>query len=612
MATNVEIILKNQNLLQAQPNLRYFGGVAFAKFLMHLLKLKKINKIYTEFSKESGISFVEKLLESIDIKYEVSEADLKRIPATGGFIIVSNHPFGGLDGILLLKVISAIRPDIKVLANFLLTKIEPLQEFFLGVNPFEERKDAKSSFGGLKMAIQHVRDGGVLGIFPAGEVSSYDNYYNITDKEWQYPVIKLIKSANIPVVPVYFFGSNSRLFHWLGIIHPRLRTIKLPSEFFNKKNKTINIRIGNPIRSAEIQEFNDINQLGRYLRAKTYCLGLTNKIEVKKFFWNTFKQEAKKEEIIAPVKHEILISEVDTIREEHTLFRIKNYSVFCCKTKLIPNIFQEIGRLREITFRLVGEGTNHSIDIDEYDLYYNQLFIWDEDKNCIVGAYRLGLGNEIIEHYGIHGFYLNSLFRLNKRFAPILSQSLELGRSFVVQEYQRKPLPLFLLWKGILYFLLKNPQYRYLLGPVSISNNYSQVSKDSIIRFITTNYFRNDLAKLVKPRKAYTFISEDPNINLLLDNVGSDLNKFDKFIGDIDKLNYGIPVLLKKYLSLNAKILAFNVDPNFNNCLDGLIILDIYDVPQNTIESLSKEVNDGTFLERFYSSRELVKTESTQ
>lgn len=600
-------LLKPKELIDAQPQLKYFGGEAFAKFLMHLLRLNKINSLYSEFYGESGLAFINKWLEVLEIKYELLESDLKKLPATGGFITVSNHPFGGLDGILLMKILGEIRPDTKVLANFLLTRVEPLKPFFLAVNPFEERKGSFSSMGGLKMAINHAREGGVLSIFPAGEVSSYDHYYNITDREWQFPVIKLIRSANVPVVPIYFSGANSRLFHILGMIHPRLRTIKLPSEIFNKKNKVITIRIGNPIRAEEIRAFSDIHQLGRFLRAKTYALGASRKIEVRKFFRNRFKKTALPEEIINPVDNLALIADIETIKTDYTLFSIKNYTVYCCPSKHIPNILNEIGRLREITFRDVGEGTYHTIDIDEYDLYYNQLFIWDNEAACIVGAYRIGLGNEIISQFGNYGFYIHSLFKLKPKFANILSQSLELGRSFVVKEYQRKPLPLFLLWKGILYFLLKNPEYRYLIGPVSISNNYAQVSKDSIIRFISNYYFDEELARMVKPRTAYKFISEDPNINLLLENTGADLNKFDKMIGDIDKVNSGIPVLLKKYLSLNARILAFNVDPQFNNCLDGLIILDVFKVPQNTIESLSKEVNDGSILERFYSSRELLK-----
>ena len=597
-------LLDPKELLQAQPRLKFFGGKAFASFLLHLLKMKKVNKIYTELENEVGHDFIDKLIDTLDLKFEFDKEQLKKIPLTGPFITVSNHPLGGLDGILLIKILSEVRPDVKILANSFLQKIVPLKDFFIGMD-LSKTKSADRQ--GLRSVISHLRNNGVLGIFPAGEASGYDHYYNVADKEWEFLVIKLIKKANVPVVPIYFGGSNSRIFHILGMFNPTLRNFKLPSEFFKKK-KEVSIRIGSSIRVAELNQFTDIHQAGRYLRAKTYCLGASQKIEVKKFFrLRPFGKKEMVEEIMPSVNPDALLDEIERLKEEYTLFNVKNYTVYCAPSKLIPNILNEIGRLRELTFRLVGEGTNHSVDLDEYDLYYNHLFIWDNETNMIVGAYRIGLGDEIVNQYGIHGFYIKSLFKIHQKMAPILNQALELGRSFVIQEYQRKPLPLFLLWKGILYFLLKNPKYRYLIGPVSISNNYSPASKDSIIKFITTYYFNNKLAKYIRPRKGYKFISQNENINLLLDHAGDDLNKFDRIIGDIDKVNNGIPVLLKKYLSLNAKILAFNVDPNFNNCLDGLIILDIYDVPQDTIESLSKEFNDGSILKRFYSSRELVK-----
>jgi putative hemolysin len=602
-------LLNTTDLLKAEPALHYFGGEAFARLLMYILRLNKINKMYDTLVSLEGQSFVDELLNVLGVRYLVEAPDLERIPETGGFITVSNHPFGGVDGILLMKMLAEKRPDVKILANFLLSRIEPLSPFFLTVNPFEERSDAAASISGLKAALNHVRNGGALCIFPSGEVSSFDQYFNISDIEWKKPVLKLIKKAEVSVVPIYFSGSNSLLFHVLGLVHPRLRTIKLPSELLNKKAHSISIRIGTPISVKEQCEFENVLQYGRFLRAKTYCLQAPKTIAVKNFFkFNAFQKQPQP--ILPEMNTDELCAEIESIRSQYYLFSVKNYALFCAPTTSIPLLFSEIGRLREITFREVGEGTNQATDIDEYDLYYHQLFIWDEEERCIVGAYRIGMGQQIVAQYGLHGFYIHSLFRLRAEIIPLLSQSLELGRSFIVKDYQRKPLPLFLLWKGLLYFLLKNPEYRYLIGPVSISNNYSPVSKDSIIRFITTNYFDQKIAAWVKPRKAHKFVSDNESINHLLKNIGGDLNKFDKMIGDIDHINKGLPVLVKKYLSLNAKIVAFNVDPGFNNCLDGLIVLDIFDVQLATIESLSKEVNDGSLLERFYSSRELVKSDN--
>jgi len=594
-------LVKPKDILQTNPFLAYLGGESLAKFIMYVLRFNKLNKIYGQIGDKQGIEFIDALLSILEIHYAFDPNELKKIPKTGPFIVVANHPFGGLDGILLIKILSQVRPDIKVMANFLLKRIGPISDFFLAVNPFETRKEINPGLGGIKSVLQYLQGGGGLCIFPAGEVSGYDAGNKITDRQWQYPVLKFIKKANVPVVPVYFNGKNSRLFHLIGRVHPNLRTAKLPSELLNKKKKPIKVRIGSAITVKDQEAFTEIYQFGRYLRAKTYSLN--SRIEVKRFFNYSLLRKSRPEPVALPTPQEKILEEVKNMEKDHLLFRLKNFAVYCSPSHGMPAVLNEIGRLREITFREVGEGTNSSIDLDEFDLYYHQLFIWDEEAQRIVGAYRIGKGADILHEFGQGGFYIQSLFRIKDGFVPVLQQSLELGRSFVVKEYQRQPMPLFLLWKGILYFLLKNPEYRYLVGPVSISNNYSKVSKELIIKFSMSHHFDWNMARLVVPRKAFKFKSQDPNINVIMENM-KDINKLDQFIGDVEELNTGLPVLLKKYIRLNAKIIGFNVDPKFNNCLDGMILLDVYDVPKNVIESLSKEVNDGSILNRFYWSRE--------
>ncbi|MCF8224588.1 MAG: lysophospholipid acyltransferase family protein [Bacteroidales bacterium] len=597
MATRGKLIETDELVKAAKLN--RFAGSSVAKVMMTLLRINKINKLYEEISSRQGMAFIEELIQKLEIEYEVREEELQRIPREGAFITVSNHPFGGIDGMLLVKVIAGIRPDIKLLANFLLQRIEPISEFFLSVNPFDNRKKGASSIAGIKMAIQHIQEGMVLGLFPAGEVSSYNqDNFGKTDREWQIPALKMIKRAQVPVVPVYFEGTNSRIFHILGLIHPSLRTVKLPSEIFNKRHKKIRIRIGHPISVEDQNEFTDLARYGRYLRAKTYALG--SALEVKRFFLPRFKRVQQPEPIAQPVPHEKIISEINALKEqqEALLFSNGSYEVYCTSSIMIPEIIYEIGRLRELTFRAVGEGTNRSMDLDEYDLYYNQLFVWDNEAQKIVGAYRIGIGDDILERFGIRGFYIQSLFRISRGFRKILRQSVELGRSFVIEEYQKKPMPLFLLWKGILYFLIKNDEHRYLIGPVSISSKFSEFSKSMIINFIKKYFYNRELAKYIRPRVRYNVPGYNLDEEIIFESADS-LQKFDKFIDDVETSGYKMPVLLKRYLKLNGRIIGFNVDPKFNNSLDGLLILDLFDVPVETIASLSKELNDETILERF-------------
>ena len=594
-------LIESSDLLKASGSLNRFGGnfggSIVAKLVMYIMRLNKINKLYSDVYDEDPSAFLDRLIEALGVTIEMNEEDMQKIPKEGAFITISNHPFGGLDGIILIKLLAKVRPDYKVMANFLLKKIVPIQDSFMGVNPFESQKNI-SSMGGVKEALRHLSDGKPLGIFPAGEVSAYQADSNsVEDREWGTSALKLIRAAKVPVIPIYFKGSNSLLFYLLGLIHPMLRTVKLPSELLNKKKRVIKLRIGNPISVETQNSFTDIVQYGKFLRAKTYLLG--SSLEVKKFFLKSPKAETKVEDVAVETDFAILKKEVDDIAEDYLLFSMKNYSVYCAPSIKVPNILNEIGRLREVTFRAVGEGTNRSIDLDEYDLYYSHLFIWDNDTDRIVGAYRVGKGKEIIDRYSVKGFYINSLFNIRKPMLPVLYESIELGRSFIVEDYQRKPLPLFLLWKGILYFLIKNPEYRYLIGPVTISGKYTNVSKELIMKFIIRNHYNNELAAYILPRCKYRVETNDPDVDVMLDASQNNIAVLDKMIGDIEPSSDKLPVLLKKYISLNGKIIGFNIDPKFNMCLDGLLILDLFDVPMSTIESLSKEINDDTILNRF-------------
>jgi len=594
-------LVETEEFIKAARLRKRMGGAPAAKVLMTVLRINKINKLYESISHYQGMDFIDALIEKLQLDYEVSEDELAKIPKTGAFISVSNHPFGGIDGLLLVKVLSKYRPDVKVMANFILNKIEPVSGYMLPVNPFERHKGAASSVGGVKSALEQLQEGGVLCIFPAGEVSSYnEDHYGISDREWQYPAMKMIKRARVPVVPIYFQGSNSRIFHLLGLIHPTLRTVRLPAEVFNKKHKKIRIRIGNPVSVKEQDTFTDISTFGRFLRAKTYALGSV--LEVKKFFRPRIKRTGRVEEIAPAVDPKLIREEIKKIGHEYRLFSSDQFEVYCTPSREIPQIMNELGRLREITFREVGEGTNRSIDIDEFDLYYQQLFVWDREEKQIVGAYRVGMGKEILHDFGGKGFYLQTLFRMHRKFQPILEQSLELGRSFVVKSYQRRPMPLFLLWKGILYFMLKHPDYRYLIGPVSISNTFSQFSRGLIMQYIRAHNFDVRLARHVRPRLRYHVPGFNVDEEVILENT-EDLNKFDRFIKEVEPNDSAMPVLLKRYLKLNGKIIGFNLDPKFNNALDGMLVLDLYDVPLETISSLSKEIEDDSILDRFLAGK---------
>jgi putative hemolysin len=573
-------------------------NTAIAKLLIQFSKFRKKQKSFSEDNQKEGIDFINSVFEEFQIEFEVENEDLKRIPKNGPFVTISNHPLGGIDILLLIKTISEIRPDYKVLVNKLIYEIEPIRSYLISLGKYEKSRFINPRASELKHALSHIEQGTPFGIMPAGLVSSYQFPVNPNvDKTWDVSILKLLKKLKIPVIPVYFKGNQNWLFHMLGGIHPLFRPMRLPTDFFKKKSGVIKVRFGNPITVAEQDEFENIYLYRRYLRSRVYALGTS--LEAKKFFINRLVKRTKSPEpIIDPVPSEVIIQEMESIKSNYLLFESGEFQVYCAPSLEMPNVLKEIGRLREVTFREIGEGSNKSVDLDEYDLYYQQLIVWDKVGQRIAGAYRVGMGKDIMEQLGVSGFYINSLFDIKKEAWPILGESLELGRSFIVKEYQRKPLSLFLLWKGILYFLLKHHDYRYLIGPASISNDFSKFSKNLIVSFLENNYYDKELAKLFKPKKKYKIKPTKHVDQKLFLDLSQDIGRLDKFIFEIEN-EYGIPVLLKKYIKLNAKIIGFNVDPDFNNCLDGLVILDLFEINYETLKALSKEIQDESILERF-------------
>jgi putative hemolysin len=568
-----------------------FIGTFIGWLLMKVLKISTLNNIYNRNKHLSELPFLNAILDEFQIKFEIPEEDLKRLPKEGPYITVSNHPLGGIDGILLLKLMLEREPDFKIIANFLLHRIEPMKPYIMPVNPFETHKDAKSSVLGIKETLRHLSDGKPLGMFPAGEVSTYKDGVLVVDKPWEIGAIKVIRKAQVPVVPIYFHAKNSRLFYFLSKISDTFRTAKLPSELLTQKNRIIKVRIGKPISVAEQNEYENIESYSEFLRKKTYMLAKAF-YKGNKLLLNTpsFKIPKSPKEIAKPANHDKILEEMDMLKEgDYRLLQSKNYHVYLVTADKIPNILHEIGRLREITFRHVGEGTNESLDLDQYDKYYHHMFLWDDDTQLIAGAYRMGLGSHIYTKYGIDGFYLHELFRFEPELYDMMHSSIEMGRAFITKEYQQKPMPLFLLWKGIVHTTLRYPEHKYLIGGVSISNQFSDFSKSLMIEFMKSHYYDPYVAQYIHPKKEYKVKLKDADKDFVFNETEADLNKFDKIIDEVEPGNLRLPVLIKKYIKQNARVVAFNVDPLFNNAVDGLMYIRIADLPESTVKPVMEE-----------------------
>ncbi|HMO50717.1 MAG TPA: GNAT family N-acyltransferase [Kiritimatiellia bacterium] len=547
-----------------------------------VLAIDQINHIYytSAESKTPDEHFADRILETMRVQYDVTEADMARIPKSGPVVVVANHPFGGLEGLILASILKTVRPDVKLMANFLLERIPDLRDFFIFVDPFGRAESAKSNIKPLKETMAWLRAGGMLGVFPAGEVSHIDiRKGGIVDPTWSPTIARIVKKTGAPVLPVYFVGSNSLTFQLLGLVHPRLRTAMLPHEFINKSNRTIHARIGSLIPHAKLADLDEA-ALMDYIRMRTYHLKDRKKEKgQKKRVWSLPVRIAAPKSEMTPVVEaeppEMLIRELASLAPEHKLLESGGLSAYFAYSRQIPHILREIGRLREITFREVNEGTGSAIDLDRFDDYYIHVFIWSEAKQEVVGAYRLGKTDVILEQLGKRGLYTSTLFKYRKKLLKRISPALEMGRSFIRKEYQRNYSSLLMLWKGLAHYIARHPDYKILFGPVSINSEYQSLSRQLLVGFLKQNESLPDLAKLVKPRKPMRMNPiKKWKLRKMRTSVKS-LDEVESLIGDIETDLTGIPILLRQYLRLGGKLLAFNIDPDFSYVLDGLILVDL-------------------------------------
>lgn len=595
--------------LQNLMGIKGFAGRCMARVLYGALNLDGFNRIQKKYSDLTGAPFAASVLDEIGVRYHIPEHQLDRIPQDGAFLIVSNHPYGSLDGLILEAVVGERRPDLKVLTTFMLTLIPGLQDSFIPVDNFSS--GAARSLNGLRSAMEHYSDGHPLALFPAGEVGTWQRRKNRTalgkgrrveDKPWADSIIKLIKNAGLPVIPIYYQGGNSPLFHWLGRIHPRLRTLRLPREMFNKKGSVVEIRIGQAIQPDECASL-DIPSLGSYLRNRCYAL------ESQCISEPDLSQRTFPSPLADPIPPEQIRKEMDALPADRILFEDGDYRVCLLRVTDAPEAMKELFRLREEVFRGVGEGTGRPFDTDRFDEDYYHLILWNLPNGEIVGSYRLGdCASMMAAHGGIPGLYTASLYDYKGAAAPLLARCMELGRSFVAVKYQREVHPLRLLLAGLSVATLRIPQAEYCLGPVSISNDYPHFFKSLAVHFLRKEFQYPDAESLVTAPHPFRedFLSVDPDA-LLQTVPAGDMDKFDRLMATLSDGKYRLPVLVRKYFSCSARLLCFNVDPDFTDSLDGLILLRLKDFPPQTLRSILRgvpaELRDQVFL-HFYGTTE--------
>jgi putative hemolysin len=547
--------------------------------LEQILAIDKINSIHHAISPCLDLGdFCQTCLNALNVNYSVTEKELAQIPETGPLVMMANHPFGGLEGIILAEVLLQIRPDVRILANYLLTRIPALEPKIIPVDPLNPKKAATANGRALKRALDWISKGGALLTFPAGEVSHWDpKCARVIDPPWSPHIANLSIKAKAKTLLVYVHGRNSVLFNLLGFVNPRLRTLMLPRELLNKSSSTIQLTMGKPIAWRKLADFPSTREAVEFLRFSTYLLKHRKEGGQK---WKSIRLVPKAknrfmEPIVSPVPKARLVREIQELPEENLLVMQKEFRVYLTKMDQSPGIMREIGRLREVSFRDVAEGTGKSLDIDTYDSHYLQLFLWNTHTNEIVGAYRMGCTDEILGAMGPRGLYSATLFHYKQGFLNRMVNALELGRSFIRTEYQKKFGCLALLWRGIGAFVARKTQYRYLFGPVSISQDYHAISKNLMVAFLQRHTLDPSFAPLVKPKRPVKMRNPINGTTPLAFIEKETIDDVSILVSEIEQDCKGVPTLIKHYLKLNGRFLAFNLDKDFANTIDGLIFVDL-------------------------------------
>lgn len=566
---------KTENKIGKLP--KYLENLLFL-FLNKFLKISEINDFIELNNLKSGIHFIDSLFEYLNVSYEINKYDIERIPSEGRLLVVSNHPLGGLDGLALLKTISEVRSDVRIVANDILLNISNLNNLFLPIDLYSNRKH-KQQIEKIEEAFSREE---VVILFPAAQVSRL--YLNgIYDKKWTNGAVKFSSRYEVPILPAFIHSRNSIMFYISSLINSNLGTLMLPQELFRKRNSKFKIAIGDVIPKSTFKNMSISPKMNsKLLRNHVYRIGKN-----KKGIFNTEKT------IIHPINPRIIKSELNKNILLDTTYDGKK--IYLVDYDNGANILREISRLREFTFRKVGEGTGKTCDFDVFDLYYKHIVLWDPVEMQIVGAYRLANCNDVVSNFGKKGLYNSMQFKINDNFNEILEKSIEVGRSFIQPKYWRSN-ALDFIWQGIGKYLAEYPEIRYLWGAVSISDTYPEIAKGLIISYY--NKWYNCTVNYVEPLNNYKITHSSA---LEIQNILTGKTAQEDYLNLKNALkNYSltVPILYKRYTEMteygSSQFISFCVDIHFNNSIDGLILVDLYRMKQE-------------YKERYYSSVGIVE-----
>ena len=584
--------LRRAALAAARPLLQVLFGLHTCRTLYEIATASDGGLGTRYRAAENGATaFAARALEVLNVRADWRVVPGGEIPPRGPLLIAANHPHGVLDGLLLLEGLGRVRADLRILANFWLARVPELRDVCFFVDPFERRGAAARNLPGLRAAHRWLRRGGALIVFPAGEVAHERTAAGVViDAPWRPSAAGLALAAAATVLPVHIEGGNSRLFSAAGNLHPALRTALLPRELLKARGRTVRVQTGTLLGERELTAYGSTAEAAtRVIRAAVDQLKGARPVA------DHDRASGPGPAIAAAGPADPIAREIGRLPASALLVDAGNLRVYCAESSQIRETLDEIGRLREIAFRAVGEGTGQPRDLDHFDEQYLHLFVWHLERHEVVGAYRMGPTDRLVETSGVDGLYTRTLFRYDRRLLERLPPALELGRSFVRLEYQRNHTALLLLWKGICAFISRYPRYRILLGAVSISARYHDRTRDLLVRFLEQNHVHDELAALVSATNPHA-----PRLPRCTADAAAPrtVEEADHCVAALEGAGEGMPVLLRQYLKLNARVLAFNVDPAFGDALDALMMVDLVEVDRRILNRYFGRSAAQSFLAR--------------
>lgn len=573
----------NNWLPQASP---FVTGI-----LGRALGVDRLVEVYTRAEAGPESSFFQALLDQVGARIELEGAE-ENIPGEGPVVVVANHPFGMLDGVGLGALLARRRPGAKLLASRMLGIAPAFERHCIFVDPFQSAQATAFNSRPLREAWRLLRGGGLLGVFPAGEVAAWNPArHGVVDPEWNPSVAALIRRTGAAVVPVYFDGANSVPFHVLGLLHPFLRTANLANEFLNKSGRTVRLRVGSPVAARTLEGFSTDEEAIAYLRWRTELLAHRD-APARRAAGGRGAQAA----IAASIPAESLRRELDALPACCVIERTQGWRTVMVEPAAAPLLMREIGRAREETFRAAGEGTGNDTDLDEFDPHYRQLVLWNEADQAVAGGYRLGETARLLAGRGIRGLYTSTLFRYQPQFFSAIGPALELGRSFVRPRYQKQYAPLLLLWKGIGKWVARHPEMPVLFGAVSMSNEYTEASRRMVVEYCAAQGAKDPLARMVRPRRGFRPLSRRHFDIGGLRRFVRTVEDLEAPMADLEADGKGVPVLLRQYSKLGGRLLGFHVDARFSDTLDGLILVDLRKAERRALDRYLTPAGAGALL----------------